>query len=256
MSGDDIAEEWVTLSGAGANLLRSNWIPFNLLDDNHIDFGETISPTFTATSAAFSPAAIPQVFVGYGGCLIVNDFDVLQPTGVSVEDFPYPNAGTGNGSVVISAQGPNNAAATYTIVLSGLSYQTIRSCCVGFPPARVEHLRTILIYMGNIVPEASGLPGDGPQFANYLDGNYPNPFNPTTRIRYGVKERAHVSLKVYNVAGHLVRTLVDGVQKPAVEYEVDWHGDNDVGQGVASGVYFYKLVTKNFSQTKKMVLLK
>jgi flagellar hook assembly protein FlgD len=65
-----------------------------------------------------------------------------------------------------------------------------------------------------------------------------------------------VSLKVYNAAGQLVRTLIGEVQAPEEVKPVEWDGANNAGQTVSSGVYFYKLVTSNFSQTKKMVLLK
>jgi flagellar hook assembly protein FlgD len=62
-------------------------------------------------------------------------------------------------------------------------------------------------------------------------------------------------VKVYNVAGHLVRTLANE-NRAAGTCTLVWDGRNDGGSQVASGVYFYKLVTNNFSQTKKMVLLK
>jgi flagellar hook assembly protein FlgD len=65
-----------------------------------------------------------------------------------------------------------------------------------------------------------------------------------------------VSLKVYNAAGQLVRTLVNEVQSPQEGLFATWNGKNDAGQTVSSGVYFYKLVATNFTQTKKMVLLK
>jgi flagellar hook assembly protein FlgD len=66
-----------------------------------------------------------------------------------------------------------------------------------------------------------------------------------------------VSLKIYNAAGQLVRTLVDEMQAPIQNgYSKIWNGMNNQGQPVSSGVYFYKLVTTNFTQTKKMVLLK
>ena len=257
ISGDDVAEEWVTLGGAGAVLLKSSWIPFNLLDGDHINFGEVVSPTFTGTSSdPAGPEFSGKSFVGYGGCALINDFDVLQPTGQSIENYPYPNAGTGNGSAVISAATTNAASVTAKIVLSGISFHYIRDAVVQFPPARVDHLRTILLWLGNIVPEASGVPGGGPQFANALFNAYPNPFNPTTTIKYSIKDRGHVSLKVYNAAGQLIRTLVDEVQAPDQIQPVTWDGANNAGQTVSSGVYFYKLVTNNFSQTKKMVLLK
>jgi flagellar hook assembly protein FlgD len=64
-------------------------------------------------------------------------------------------------------------------------------------------------------------------------------------------------LKIYNAAGQLVRTLVDEEKAPVQGgFSVNWNGLNDHGQSVASGVYFYQLTSQNFSQTKKMVLLK
>lgn len=80
--------------------------------------------------------------------------------------------------------------------------------------------------------------------------NYPNPFNPATTIRYEIPKRSAVAVKVYNVLGELVRTLVDEVQQ-AGYYEVDFNG-----AGLASGVYFCRIEAGSFSQVKKMVLLK
>jgi flagellar hook assembly protein FlgD len=93
-------------------------------------------------------------------------------------------------------------------------------------------------------------------YRNALAQNYPNPFNPVTTIKYTIKEQTHVSLMVYNVAGQLVRTLVNEVQSPDGVKPVEWRGLNNNGQAVASGVYFYKFMTKDFTKTKKMVLLK
>ena len=88
-----------------------------------------------------------------------------------------------------------------------------------------------------------------------LAQNFPNPFNPSTTIKFDLKDKGFVTLKVYNVAGQLVRTLVNGV-KDANPYTVTWDGKNDRGGAVASGIYFYKMETKDFSQTKKMVMLR
>ena len=248
LSGDGLAEEWWTQAGPSAIQTRSAYMTFNLLDGSHIHHGEATSPILTATGTAF----VPDVLVAYGGCPLINDFDVLAPAGLALTEFPYPNSGDG---AVISQQTTNAANQTATVILSGFSYHTIRDAVVDFPPARVEHLRDILIKIGTIVPDATGVE-PGPQYANSLSNNYPNPFNPVTTIKYGIKERAHVSLKVYNAAGQLVRTLIDEVQAPGEVKPVEWDGGNNAGQTVSSGVYFYKLVTKNFSQTKKMVLLK
>jgi hypothetical protein len=80
--------------------------------------------------------------------------------------------------------------------------------------------------------------------------NYPNPFNPTTTIEYSVPERASVELKVVDVLGRVVTTLLNE-EKPAGAYTVRWNAD-----GVASGVYFYRLKAGGFVQTRKMLLVR
>ncbi|MCM2338880.1 MAG: T9SS type A sorting domain-containing protein [Burkholderiales bacterium] len=86
-----------------------------------------------------------------------------------------------------------------------------------------------------------------------LSQNYPNPFNPTTKIRYSVPiEAGPVTLKVYELAtGKEVATLVDGEQKAAGIYEVNFDASN-----LASGRYFYTIQSKNYIETKKMILMK
>jgi len=83
-----------------------------------------------------------------------------------------------------------------------------------------------------------------------LKQNYPNPFNPSTSIQYTISNQQFVSLKVYDILGNEVATLVNS-EKPAGVYEVEWNAAN-----VPSGVYFYQLKTGSFVQTKKMLLLK
>ncbi len=88
-----------------------------------------------------------------------------------------------------------------------------------------------------------------------LSQNYPNPFNPTTTIKFSLPVGGDVRLDVYNVLGQRVRTLVDKFL-PAGEHEVVFDGKNDSGGHVATGVYFYRIVTKDFTESKKMVLIK
>jgi hypothetical protein len=87
--------------------------------------------------------------------------------------------------------------------------------------------------------------------------NYPNPFNPETLIKYAVSGDGltRVNLKIYNIVGQLVKTLVDEDQMPG-EYTRTWNGKDEKNQDVASGMYFYKLKVSNFTETKKMVLLR
>lgn len=254
LSGSDLAEEWVHLGGPGAVQTRASYMSFNLSASDHIQYGEAVSPTLTASGPAFIHSGVPDVFVAYGGCPGINDFDVLQPMGTAGIEFPYPTSGDG---AVISQQTTNSLGETATVVLSGFGYERIRDLVSGGPPARAEHLRDILIMMGGSLDEATGVdPDETPVHANALFANYPNPFNPTTTIRYSIQASTHVSLRVYNPAGQLVRTLVDATRSPGAVQPVVWDGMNDAGQAVASGVYFYKLVTKGFAKTRKMVLLK
>ena len=83
-----------------------------------------------------------------------------------------------------------------------------------------------------------------------LDQNYPNPFNPTTQITYAIPIESHVKLKVYNVLGNEVATLVDE-EKPAGEYTVKFNASD-----LSSGVYIYRLQTDYSTITKKMTLIK
>jgi hypothetical protein len=88
-----------------------------------------------------------------------------------------------------------------------------------------------------------------------LAQNFPNPFNPTTTIEYSVPTSGHTSLAIYNLAGQKVRTLVNETKAPSF-YKVVWDGKNESGMTVATGTYFYKLVSGNYSKIVKMTLIK
>ena len=93
-----------------------------------------------------------------------------------------------------------------------------------------------------------------------LLANYPNPFNPETWIPYRLAEDAFVTLTIYDLSGRIVRTLEVGHRIASV-YEnrskaVYWDGKNGLGEGVASGVYYYHLSAGDYSATRKMVILK
>jgi hypothetical protein len=91
--------------------------------------------------------------------------------------------------------------------------------------------------------------------ANRLSAAVPNPFNPSTTIRYSIEKGGNTELSVYDVAGRRIRTLVSGFV-PEGDHEVTWNGQDDRGMPAASGVYFYRLSTGGFVETRKMVLLK
>lgn len=88
-----------------------------------------------------------------------------------------------------------------------------------------------------------------------LEQNYPNPFNPETNIGFQIADFGFVELKIYNVAGQVVRTLVRESKAPG-RYTVEWDGRNDLGAALGSGVYFYRLKAGGIEQIRKMMLLK
>jgi hypothetical protein len=99
-----------------------------------------------------------------------------------------------------------------------------------------------------VVSGISGEPGVTMDFA--LLQNYPNPFNPSTAISYRLPVSSQVTLKVYDILGTEIETLVNE-EKPAGSYEIEFNA-----VGLSSGIYFYKLQAGSFIQTKKMILLK
>jgi flagellar hook assembly protein FlgD len=89
-----------------------------------------------------------------------------------------------------------------------------------------------------------------------LSQNYPNPFNPETTIRFDLPIPSKVTLRIYNILGQEVVTLLNGENRPAGFYTARWNGRNGSGNQVASGVYFYRLEAGPFVMVKKMMLLR
>ncbi len=89
----------------------------------------------------------------------------------------------------------------------------------------------------------------------YLAANYPNPFNPSTSIAFGLPSPTRVQLSIYNILGQEVASLIDDLL-PAGRHELVWNGHDEQDRPVSSGVYFYRLQTDRFNQTRKMMLVK
>jgi len=92
-------------------------------------------------------------------------------------------------------------------------------------------------------------------FIYQLNHNYPNPFNPTTTISFSLAEPGYTSISIYNILGQKVSSLVDEYKSPGI-YSVIWDGRNKSGAAVSSGVYFYRVESGEFNDTKKMLLLR
>jgi hypothetical protein len=250
IGGDDVGSQLNTfqssvhVNGVDAITFKSTWLPFNLTAGNHRpSFG--ISPTGVAVAGGFLS---DPTFVIYGGCPLINDFDVLEPQGSVTNEVTY-GAGTAtstNGALL------TNIVGNARIAFGGFSFIYIRDDDTNGLADRSEFLLDLMCWFGGGCFSV-GVPT--PTAANNLSQNYPNPFNPQTTIAFSVKQRGLVTLRVYNVAGELVRTLASEEYTAGAHTKV-WDGRNDAGSPVSSGVYFYKLVANDFTQTRKMVLLK
>ncbi len=122
--------------------------------------------------------------------------------------------------------------------------------------ADVAHFSTLVLYgeTETTGTEASDLISKTPN-TFMLEQNYPNPFNPETKIVYQIPKAADVTLKIYNILGQEVITLINKEQTLG-RYEVIWDGRDNYGNPVSSGIYIYRLHTKDFTKAKRMILLK
>jgi hypothetical protein len=89
-----------------------------------------------------------------------------------------------------------------------------------------------------------------------LHPNFPNPFNPITTIKYDLAKTGKVELKIYNVLGQEVRTLIANQIQETGKYTISWDGRDNSGKMVSSGMYIYRLRTNDFVKSRKMILIK
>ncbi|MEJ2194691.1 MAG: T9SS type A sorting domain-containing protein [Ignavibacteriaceae bacterium] len=116
---------------------------------------------------------------------------------------------------------------------------------IGIPAFFLPGLKTEIIDQPTAIKEPST------QLNNYsLYQNYPNPFNPSTKIEFRIAESGYVSLKIYDILGNEIATLLND-EKPAGAYQVEWNAE-----GFSSGMYFYELVAGKMKETRKMILMK
>jgi len=254
--GDQVAFDLSQSSSAVALEFVSTICGVTLVNNSYYDMtggrtaGGTVTPLITGVTGGPYDGLSYNAF---GGCPIINDFDVLEITGPGQYALQYPDYNSLSFYAGIFTEQTNNATQPLRTVWVGHSFMAIRNAVNG-TLARNQFLeRTYMLFENGVntditdteLPKAYG-----------LAQNFPNPFNPSTRIQFAMPTKGHVSLKIYNVAGQLVRTLQDGVMD-AGSHELTWDGSNNLGSNVASGVYFYKInAGDDYENMKKMVLLR
>lgn len=88
----------------------------------------------------------------------------------------------------------------------------------------------------------------------HLAQNFPNPFNPSTRIEFALPFTTHVTISIFNILGQVTATIIDEI-KPAGNYSITWDGINSYGQKVSSGIYIYRINADDYQSSKKMALV-
>jgi flagellar hook assembly protein FlgD len=225
----------------------------NAADDAHLVRGSSVRwGTAPSQTAEEDPSSVLYRFTGLNSAstyevaaeyvahntaarrqdMTVNGLLLHDPVAVSTEPLrieytklPQVVYESGEVTVSINARGEGSAI---------VSQLWIRETGKGFGAQKIE----------NLIPSAYR-----------LDQNYPNPFNPSTTIRYAIPVDGLVTMKVYDITGREIVTLVNE-QKNAGTYEVRFDTKNSSGRALASGVYFYKINAGGFSETKKLLFLK
>jgi hypothetical protein len=196
-----------------------------------------------------------QTWIAFGGCLNINTFDAVNAlgTGQRLAGFHDPAGG----------QYPYSAA-TLNIMATGsraismpldlMFVYTDPAAAGNDLPGRAQLLRDVLAYFGiagdpqNVSPVLPGI--------TFRTSNYPNPFNPTTTIKYSMPTAGHLKLSIYNVRGQLVKTMIDGDRPAGADQTIVWDGTDNQGGGVSSGIYFYEARTGGEVKVQKMALVK
>jgi hypothetical protein len=121
--------------------------------------------------------------------------------------------------------------------------------CVDITTGTVQTTRPNTCFVTQLINGEKNVNNNIPEKFS-LSQNYPNPFNPVTKIKYTVPKNSFVTLKVFDIIGREIRTLVNEEKSPG-EYIIDFDASN-----LPSGVYFYKIFSDKFSDVKRMILVK
>jgi hypothetical protein len=254
---------WFVTAGAGTRVFRTtnrgytwfastvgsqgtNWFPCIAFQDSHTGIysekvQENLVPHHYRKSTDGGATWVP---------LANSILDSIAPTGVRYVP--------GTSATYVIAGGMNSGmrglAITYDagdhwrlLDSSGALFLGFASDSVGWCSPH-QHNNSVCKYVG---PRLTSVEKEITSPASYvLEQNYPNPFNPSTTISYQLPMQSHVLLKIFDVLGREVATLVNEVKQLGM-YSVQWDAS-----GVASGVYLYRLSTTNFVQTRKLLLLR
>jgi hypothetical protein len=250
-TGDDLAAD-LQASGANGVSFVSTWLSVDYL-------GDDLRPVIGGQSAplvlplAGNTVGLTTEFIAYGGCPVFNDFDVVFPNGTCERIAEFADASGTGGVYGGYAAGVYNYGALFNsdVVYFPVDFMYwYNTDAAG--NARAAALNEILLFFGHL---GSSTPTNVPGAGTFTARNFPNPFNPSTKIEWTIPSVGDLSIKVYNVQGELVKTLVDEVVSETSGVKT-WNGTNNNGGDVASGIYFYEVRSGNNVTVNKMALVK
>lgn len=206
--------------------------PIAYVNNQTIDFGSIqINNTLTKSFNLVNFGNVPLT----GTITVSNPFFIDNPETQTIDySIPANSYQSFNVTFAPLTDGPYNSQITITSNDTTQPTISIDMTAVALPLSNEQ----------NLLPKVSK-----------LNGNYPNPFNPTTKISYSLKEGSQVNIQIFNIKGQLVKQLVNGLM-PAGNHTITWNGNDENQNQVSSGVYFYRMQSKEYSGTRKMLLMK
>jgi FlgD Ig-like domain len=260
--GDDLC---TFLSGAGSetNIYLSTIMSVDYQDNDVRDDlgGQAVS---LVQSSGAAGGVFAQSFVGFGGCLGINQFDSILPLGGAVRSHEFMSNATGlplaPAASVWHARlqdvgGTNYNRVDMTFPFGFLYiYEPLAKAPVGIS-VRTLLLAEILNAFGQPVNSGGAVPAPSASSRLVVQQNLPNPFNPVTTIRFVTPRSGDVKVRIFNLRGELVRVLHDGTVEAGAQRLV-WDGTDARGASVASGVYVYEVKGFGDRVTQKMALVK
>jgi hypothetical protein len=246
LTGDNLASD-LDSSDPG---FRLTWLGVHLTAPDHLDHLDgQLSPSVLANVVGPGPGTEIH-YTAFGGGPTRHTFDVVNPAGGSATRFAeflstdcqpgqYPDVAAG-----VRNHDPEGLG--NKIVYLPYGFASIHSeSCLGYESqgpvvpvsARAYLLSRVLEDFGHT---GTGPPSDVPGIDGFTSRQFPNPFNPTTRFEYHMPQAGKLSIRIYNLRGALIRTLIDSRVEAGPGF-VDWDGTDSTNGAVASGVYFYEL---------------
>jgi hypothetical protein len=251
-TGDDLVTD-LAQAGIPTQTFLASWLSVSIVNSALWTQISDVAPMVYAVSGNGVFETTTE-WLAYGGCRGINSFDALGLEGDCVELAVFNDGSSGfpAATMNVATNGSKSIHLPYDFMFI---YTPPNKDGAPAPyPSRVgvltEVLKEFQEYPNSGFETGVDLPGMA-----FATKAYPNPFNPKTRIEFTMPKTGHLSLKVFNVRGELVKTLINEVKPAGTDY-IMWDGTSDQGKRVSSGVYFYEARTQNEVKVNKMALVK